>query len=350
MKKWKSVLAAAATLVCAGIVFAGCGSGDGGGIAGGIGGPADNGPAAPKEAVTKLKLGDKEVPMYAYKGADTPQLVDSHGSLAVTKDAIYGISFEKKEKKYHLKKMSLKDGAITGVEDLGEIKKEPLSSDGTNVYYILDTNGKIGCYDGTAATSFDVKGIRTVRTIYGDKNAYVCGDFVSSSDTMFGAISKEGMKDPKVVLPKDEFGKLSQAKDVTKESNASLVCADKDGFYISTLATNGGGSDKWTFPLHMYGPDGKKIRTFDCNADLPSGAEKRKAGERQAIATKDYVIFFYSGYLRLFNKKDGKYVGDIELMLEKHKIDPRGVTADDANHIYFTDAGGDQPMIYRIDL
>ena len=345
MKKWKSILAAAAALVCAGALFAGCG--DGGGI--GIGGPADNGPAAPKEAVTKLKLGDKEVPMYAYKGADTPQLVDSHGSLAVTKDAIYGISFEKKEKKYHLKKMSLKDGAITGVEDLGEIKKEPLSSDGTNVYYILDTNGKIGCYDGTAATSFDVKGIRTICAIYGDKNAYVCGDFVSSSDTMFGAISKEGMKDPKVVLPKDEFGKLSQAKDATKESNASLVCADKDGFYISTLATNGG-SDKWTFPLHMYGSDGKKIRTFDCNADLPSGAEKRKAGERHAIATKDYVIFFYSGYLRLFNKKDGKYVGDIELMLEKHKIDPRGVTADDANHIYFTDAGGDQPMIYRIDL
>ena len=88
------------------------------------------------------------------------------------------VPFEKKEEKYHLKKMSLKDGTITGVEDLGEIKKEPLSSDGTNVYYILDTNGKIGCYDGTAATSFDVKGIRTIRTIYGDKNAYVCGDFV----------------------------------------------------------------------------------------------------------------------------------------------------------------------------
>ena len=350
MKKWKSFIMAAAVAIFTGAVFTGCGSGDGGVIYTGNEVSADNGPAAPKEAVTKLKLGDKEVPMYAYKGADTPQLVDSHGSLAVTKDAIYGISFEKKEEKYHLKKMSLKDGAITGVEDLGEIKKEPLSSDGTNVYYILDTNGKIGCYDGTAATSFDVKGIRTICTIYGDKNAYVCGDFVSRSDTMFGAISKEGMKDPKVVLPKDEFGKLSQAKDATKESNASLVCADKDGFYISTLATNGGGSDIWTFPLHMYGPDGKKIRTFDCNADLPSGAEKRKAGERQAIATKDYVIFFYSGYLRLFNKKDGKYVGDIELMLEKHKIDPRGVTADDANHIYFTDAGGDQPMIYRIDL
>ena len=72
MKNWKSLIAAAAVVVFAGTVFAGCGSGDGGGIAGGIGGPADNGPAAPKEAVTKLKLGDKEVPMYAYKGADTP--------------------------------------------------------------------------------------------------------------------------------------------------------------------------------------------------------------------------------------------------------------------------------------
>ena len=75
MKNWKSLIAAAAVAVFASAVFAGCGSGDDGGI----GGPADNGPAAPKEAVTKLKLGDKEVPMYAYKGADPPQLVDSHG-------------------------------------------------------------------------------------------------------------------------------------------------------------------------------------------------------------------------------------------------------------------------------
>ena len=339
MTKWKSLLCAAVATLCAGALLTGCVGG----------GSACLAPQPPKTASAQLKFAGRDVPLYEYCGAELPALEGDDSCLAVTKDAIYGISFEKKEEKYHLKKMSLKDGAITGVEDLGEIKKEPLSSDGTNVYYILDTNGKIGCYDGTAATSFDVKGIRTICAIYGDKNAYVCGDFVSRSDTMFGAISKEGMKDPKVVLQKDEFGKLSQAKDATKESNASLVCADKDGFYISTLATNGG-SDKWTFPLHMYGPDGKKIRTFDCNADLPSGAEKRKAGERHAIATKDYVIFFYSGYLRLFNKKDGKYVGDIELMLEKHKIDPRGVTADDANHIYFTDAGGDQPMIYRIDL
>ena len=53
MKNWKSLIAAAAVVVFAGTVFAGCGSGDGGGIAGGIGGPADNGPAAPKERLSR---------------------------------------------------------------------------------------------------------------------------------------------------------------------------------------------------------------------------------------------------------------------------------------------------------
>ena len=49
MKNWKSLIAAAAVVVFAGTVFAGCGSGDGGGI----GGPADNGPAAPKERLSR---------------------------------------------------------------------------------------------------------------------------------------------------------------------------------------------------------------------------------------------------------------------------------------------------------
>ncbi|MFC2728686.1 MAG: hypothetical protein ACFN4Y_03360, partial [Centipeda sp. (in: firmicutes)] len=34
MKKWKSILAAAAALVCAGALFAGCGDGSGGGVMG----------------------------------------------------------------------------------------------------------------------------------------------------------------------------------------------------------------------------------------------------------------------------------------------------------------------------
>ena len=86
MKKWKSVLAAAAALVCAGIVFAGCG--DGGGI--GSKGAADNGPAAPKEAAAHFKLGDKDVPLYEYTGAELPKFI-SGTTFAVTKDAIYGI-------------------------------------------------------------------------------------------------------------------------------------------------------------------------------------------------------------------------------------------------------------------
>ena len=43
MKNWKSLIAAATVVVFAGTVFAGCG----------IGGPADNGPAAPKERLSR---------------------------------------------------------------------------------------------------------------------------------------------------------------------------------------------------------------------------------------------------------------------------------------------------------
>ena len=349
MKKWKSLIAAAAVTLFAGAVLAGCDGGSGAiSDIGGVSGSSDSDPAAPKEVVTKFKLGDKDVPLYEYKGVELPKLQGFHSNLAVTKDAIYALSFEQTDQKYHLKKMVLKDGAITGIEDLGKVEKEPITSDGTNVYYILDHKGKVGCYDGTAATSFDVKGTRTIRAVYGDKNAYTSGDFVSQTDTMFGAISKEGMKDAKVILPKDAFKKLSHTGDAKEENNAFLMGADKDGFYITTLATHGGASDQWTFPLHMYGSDGKQLRTFACNENLPSGAQMRKAGERQVCVTKDYVVFYDSGYIRVFHKKDGKYVGDIELKKDGgKKYEPKGMTANDANHIYFID---DDTHIYRIDL
>mgnify|MGYP000866173287 CR=1 FL=1 len=67
----------------------------------------------------------------------------------------------------------------------------------------------------------------------------------------------------------------------------------------------------------MYGKDGKHVRTFECNKDLPSGTEVRMNDERRAIATKDYVVFYGKDYMRVFNKKDGAYVGDINLKLEK---------------------------------
>ena len=342
MKKWKSVLAAAAALVCAGIVFAGCG--DGGGI--GSKGAADNGPAAPKEAAAKFKLGDKDVPLYDYTGAELPKFI-SGTTLAVTKDAIYGIAYGA-DKKPHLQKFALKDGAITGVEDLGTAEDMPVSSDGTNIYYILDGKGTVGCYDGTTATSFTVPNssdVRRVYAIYGGKDAYISRSF-ASSDILFGAISKEGVKDPKIALSEKvykELGKDSKSPDY--ETNAALVAADADGFYITTLATHGG-KDNWTEPLHMHAPDGKLVRTFEVNTDIPADAQKRKVAERQSIATKDYVVFFANGFLRVFNKKDGKYVGDIELQLNGKSLSPGNVTTDDANRLYFTAF----EHIYRIDL
>ncbi|AOH47085.1 hypothetical protein BCS37_00885 [Selenomonas sp. oral taxon 920] len=345
MKKWKSILAAAAALVCAGALFAGCGDGSGGGVMGSKG-SADNGPAAPKEAAAKFKLGDKDVPLYEYTGAELPKFI-SGTTLAVTKDAIYGIAYGA-DKKPHLQKFALKDGAITGVEDLGTAEDMPVSSDGTNIYYILDGKGTVGCYDGTTATSFTVPNssdVRRVYAIYGGKDAYISRSF-ASSDILFGAISKEGVKDPKIALSEKvykELGKDSKSPDY--ETNAALVAADADGFYITTLATHGG-KDNWTEPLHMHAPDGKLVRTFEVNTDIPADAQKRKVAERQSIATKDYVVFFANGFLRVFNKKDGKYVGDIELQLNGKSLSPGNVTTDDANRLYFTAF----EHIYRIDL
>lgn len=345
MKKWKSILAAAAALVCAGALFAGCGDGSGGGVMGSKG-SADNGPAAPKEVAAKFKLGDKDVPLYDYTGAELPKFI-SGTTLAVTKDAIYGIAYGA-DKKPHLQKFALKDGAITGVEDLGTAEDMPVSSDGTNIYYILDGKGTVGCYDGTTATSFTVPNssdVRRVYAIYGGKDAYISRSF-ASSDILFGAISKEGVKDPKIALSEKvykELGKDSKSPDY--ETNAALVAADADGFYITTLATHGG-KDNWTEPLHMHAPDGKLVRTFEVNTDIPADAQKRKVAERQSIATKDYVVFFANGFLRVFNKKDGKYVGDIELQLNGKSLSPGNVTTDDANRLYFTAF----EHIYRIDL
>ena len=355
---WKKLLTAASAALLCGALLTGCGGsgGSGGsdgsdGSGGGMLGSKSLGPDAPKEVVAQLKLGDKDVPLYEYKGAALPEKLQGfHSNLAVTKDAIYALAYEKSDNDYHLKKLVLKDGAVASVEDLGPVAKEGISSDGTNIYYLDKAkNGKIGCYDGNAASNFTLKGVSVVRAVFGEKDAYTSGDFASKVDIMSGAISKEGLKDAKVVLSKDEFGKLKNNKAADEENNSYLICADKDGFYITTLATHGGGSDQWTQPLHMYGPDGKKIRTFECNEGIPDSAQKRKISERQSIATKDYVVFYDRGFLRVFNKKDGKYVGDVELKINGKNIEPAGAAVDDENHIYFIDHKTDA-NIYRIDL
>ena len=337
---------AAAVAIFTGAVFTGCGSGDGGVICTGNEVSADNGPAAPKEAVAWLKFADREVPLYEYTGAVIPALEGKNTNLAVTKDAIYGIRSDAEEKNYRLQKLTLKDGAIASVEDLGIVLNEPISSDGKNIYY-LTREDELACYNGKAATLTPTPGIGVVRAIYGGKNAYTSGSFVSDADVMFGATSKDGIKDAKTVLSKDLFDKLARAKDATHEANAFLIGADADGFYVSSLATYGNTDKEWTKPLHTYAPDGKILHTFECNENIPSSAQKRTTWERSVVVTKDYVVFYSDGYLRAFNKKTGAYVGDIELGRDSRKLSPTGVTTDDENHIYFID---DNSHIYRIDL
>lgn len=348
MKKWKSLLAAAATAAFLGSVLAGCG-GDGTGSGIGIGGGGkDTALSAPKEAIGQVKFNGKDVPVYEYKGEGLPDMVHTTTNLTVTKDAIYAGKFDASgDKKQHLVKLSVKDGAITSVEDLGILTAQPITTDGTNVYYQLGEN--ICAYDGSAVTKSKRGEADIMRAVHGTETIYTSGDPLKSQDIEMGTISKEGIKDLKSVLPKAEFAALNENKKENEENQAFLLWADADGFYISTIATNGGPPNKRTYPLHMYGPDGKKIRTFECNEGIPDSAEKRKISERQSIATKDYVVFYDSGFLRVFNKKDGKYVGDVELKINGKNIEPAGAAVDDENHIYFIDHKTDA-NIYRIDL
>ena len=167
MKKWKALLAAASAALVCGAVLAGCGSDTSERLA----------PKPPKEAVARLKFADREVPLYEYTGAVIPALEGKNTNLAVTKDAIYGIRSDAEEKNYRLQKLTLKDGAIASVEDLGIVLNEPRSSDGKNIYY-LTREDELACYNGKAAAPTPTPGIGVVRAIYGGKNAYTSGSFV----------------------------------------------------------------------------------------------------------------------------------------------------------------------------
>lgn len=90
--------------------------------------------------------------------------------------------------------------------------------------------------------------------------------------------------------------------------------------------------------------NGKDVPLYEYKGE---GIPKLQSFHTSLAVTKDYVVFYASGFMRVFNKKDGKYVGDIELKLDKHTIAPAGVTVDDTNNLFFID---DKTHIYRIDL
>ena len=272
-------------------------------------------------------------------------MVHTTTNLTVTKDAIYAGKFDASgDKKQHLMKLSVKDGAITAVEDLGILTAQPITTDGTNVYYQLGE--QICAYDGAAVTKSKRGETDIMRAVRGTSNIYTSGDPLKSQDIEMGTISKEGIKDLKSVLPKAEFAALNENKKENEENQAFLLWADADGFYISTIATNGGPPNKRTYPLHMYGPDGKKIRTFTINDGLPD-KKKTDSNARQVIPTKDYIVFYNGNFLRVFNKKDGAFIDEVELSFDGKIHPPKQITTDGENRVYILDQNS---RIFRIDL
>ena len=99
----------------------------------------------------------------------------------------------------------------------------------------------------------------------------------------------------------------------------------------------------------MYAPDGTEQRVFEMNKDLPEGVKKLDAYPTVQLVTADYVIFERYDDLRIFSKKDGKYVGDITITVQgaTAKRDRHIFTAD-TNSIYLVD--NDTRKLYRLDL
>lgn len=96
----------------------------------------------------------------------------------------------------------------------------------------------------------------------------------------------------------------------------------------------------------MYGPDGKKIHTFTINDGLPD-KKKTDSNARQVIPTKDYIVFYNGKFLRVFNKKDGAFIDEVELSFDGKIHPPKQITTDGENRVYILDQDS---RIFRIDL
>lgn len=334
MKKWKSILTAAAALVCAGALFAGCGDSAGTGS-----GAKETGLSVPKETAAKLKFTDREVPLYEYKG-DIPVIdpLPEAPVLAVTQDAIYALCYDASDRSRQLQKMTVKDGAIASVEALGKSRHELISTDGTNIYFIPER--KVGgCYDGKEVTTFDLKAVdenETILAVRGEKFAYISDTHVQMRGVRRADISKEGLKNVTEVLTDTALTEL--ARSIGKDAIYLYSGADKDGISIWSRDSN---------TVYLYGADGKELISLGINEGIPSGA--KQLDHSRAVMTKDYVVFGASGMMRVFARKDGAYVGDIEMTVGKKKLDPMSMVTDGTNHIYFMNGHLDNAL-YRIDL
>lgn len=318
--------------------------------------PVIGGPAAPKEADLIYKLGDKEVLLYRYEGELPKGIHADISRLTVTSNAFYVSALSGDE--CYLKKINVADGVITTIDDLGRVDTSLLTLDGTNVYYSLyDTDRKDGihpyaCYDGTSATEAGGKTtLDHASAVYGGKEVYSSAAFLNHVGVMAHTLTKEGFTDAKNVLAPDVIKKFEDAKDGTDEGKWNLFHADRDGFYTysSAMFGNKKNSAEWVKRVRMYTPDGTEQRIFEVNKDIPDTASKLMSRSSQVVVTKDYVVFYFPGYIRVFRKSDGTYVGDIKpVRADGKNIDPVCVATDDVNHIYFIDRY--QEKLHRLDL
>lgn len=305
------------------------------------------------EAMATLKLGEKDIPVYEFKGEEPLPLEMS--MMTVTPEAIYLIEHTHGKDDKVLGKYPYKGDQLTAREDLGEATSNVLTTDGKNVYFFLK-GGHLGIYDGQELTKVPLSDNRegSTQVVYGSDQAYFSrSGALKTAGYTRAKIGKDGYTDPVLLLSQKEY--VHKMKDERDEVSPKLIFADEMGFYLRWTARHGSKNGQgWTSPIYLYDKDGKEVRQLNPDAGIPDGTEKWAGKKLLVCTTKDYFCFLTTGAIRVFDKNTSAYVGDIKWAIDKRPVlaDLGHFAVDGDNHIYFGiwDGKDKQQHIYRMDL
>ena len=287
--KGKLLSAAAAALLSVSLL-AGCGGG--GGNSSGSGAPKVE---TPKTAPTMtFKFGSHEAKVYELAGVDLRNNINTW-ELAVLGSDVY---FQCGRKPPHMGKVTMKGETISDFTDLGE----------TDDNHTIAMNDKVVLWKGPkdALVVYDGKTTKVGGKWPGQLVAKVgggisCRDefyFLNGRSLKMGKLKDGSIKDVQEIVPN-----LTATSPDFKNAQFFPVASDKDDVYLRTILQKPGENKKIPV-LVAFDKKGKEIRRYE---GMP--------GARKGFCVTDkYVVFADpEGNVRVFDKKNGKSLGDVKI-------------------------------------
>lgn len=352
MERWKKILGSllAMGLFCG--VLAGCG----GGVKDSSNGKKAD-PPQPPEKVAALKLGDRELPVYTFTGADLPSFFE--GCFAVNGEAIYGLTkkdLANDKYEWQLLRFPYEGGRIGDGKKIAVMGNDQMTTNGKEVFFWAraekDKGDLLGIAQGEQVSLVLRKqGEAQFRSVYGTDTAY----FMAKSALQRGKLDTQGFSAAKVLLSRADIARMKAERNL---ESPHLMAADADGFYVRWLNKHGSRQGKnWTYSLHTYDPEGKELRVLELNQPIPQASHNHLG---QVFTTRQYLGILgtfnkdkkLTGCIRLYDRETGAYVTDLELsqIPDSHLI--RNLMADGEDHLFFQ-VGFDKAtksQLYRLDF